>query len=526
LMKFRPLKTINVIQLAVVLAILFNVGILLYFSAQTSMWDDEVNSYFLSTLPVSEMIDLMSGNFDEDAPGFNILEHGWQKIAHSNQFALRLMPFSLWLATLLGVGFLAYRLGGNPGLYWALIITALWPYHWIYPIALRWYSLAAALGVWNLYFFVKLLDSVSGDVDYSRYRRLLFGALVAVTGAALWYTVYSAPVLAAGELAALIFVSGWSPRKYWAWGLSWLGAVILYLPWLSTFLGQLGESTGTRFAWSNILSSLYVLWAGDFSIPTTFWISLPLLGAFVIVGVLALRYWSVSKIPLVVSVVILLGLLLFGVVEMKRLLIVTVFLSSAVGLAVAAAMREGPGPITRNLLITAGVLALIGFGGSFANMVSGTGWITYRWLDKINEAASYINSEHQDALILTNSNALAFYANDSIGIELAKYQGAIQLGSESKTKVWNTLLRTDPTYQPKMLEAISSSTEIVYAHHAFFTSAGSTGEMESVVRWLESMSFDSFVERQFTPIENGIEQFLDFPDHPGYRMTLIYLKKK
>ena len=94
------------LKVAALFAILFNLGILLYFAAVTSMWDDEVHSLFLSRLPLSDMLDLMSNNFDEDAPAFNVLQYLWQQAAHSNPFLLRLLPFTLWLASFAGVGFL------------------------------------------------------------------------------------------------------------------------------------------------------------------------------------------------------------------------------------------------------------------------------------------------------------------------------------------------------------------------------------------------------------------------------------
>ena len=39
----------RLLKLAALLAILFNLGILLYFAAATSLWDDEVNSLFVSS---------------------------------------------------------------------------------------------------------------------------------------------------------------------------------------------------------------------------------------------------------------------------------------------------------------------------------------------------------------------------------------------------------------------------------------------------------------------------------------------
>ena len=94
----------RMLKITCLIAILFNLGILLYFAAVASVWGDEANSFFLSSLPLSTMLDLMSHNFDEDAPAFNVLQHVWQKVVHDNPVLLRLLPFTFWIASLVGVG--------------------------------------------------------------------------------------------------------------------------------------------------------------------------------------------------------------------------------------------------------------------------------------------------------------------------------------------------------------------------------------------------------------------------------------
>ena len=150
------------------------------------MWYDEVDSFFLAKLPLSDMLDLMFNNYDEDAPDFNVLQHFWQKVAHYDPFLLRLLPFVFWVAAIVGAGFMVNLLAGRTAMYWALIIVALWPHHWKYPIAMRWYSLATAAGVWNLYFFVRLIQSERPVLSINRYSPLLLAGMVALTGAAVW----------------------------------------------------------------------------------------------------------------------------------------------------------------------------------------------------------------------------------------------------------------------------------------------------------------------------------------------------
>ena len=515
----------RILKITTLIAILFNMAMLAYFALFATVWDEEAHTFFLSSLPLSDLLDLMSHNFNEDAPGFNILFHTWQKMVSHNPFVLRLMPIIFWIAAMLGVAFLTDRIAGRRAMYWSLIITSLWPYHWIYPMAMRWYSLAGALAVWNLYFFLRLIDSQRQDVRAIPYSSLIFGALVALTGAAAWYTVYLAPAIAAGELVLLMFVGGRPLREVRAWALAWLGALILYLPWLPTFLRQLSESTEFDLSLNHIVSSTYVVWAGDFSLPTVYWISVPFFAAAVCGLLVALKYWSSCKAPILVGGVVFFLLLLFDSIEIERMMIVTVLLSAGIGIAVAMAFSDSSRKVHGQVVIAAGILTFVGLGGSFANITSGSGWLTYRWLDEVNRAADHVASNYAGTIILSNSNSLAFYIDDPMGLEISKYGLSHDVLEASDTKVWNSNIRNDGDYSLLMEKAISSHTDVTYVHHAFFNEAGSSQGLKSIINWLGDQGLEPVDQWQATPIKGGNERFLDLSDHPRYRVTVVHLRR-
>jgi len=512
------------LRTAALMAVLFNLGILLYFAAVSSIWDDEAHTFYLSHLPLSNMLELMAQNFHEDPPAFNFFQHVWQKFAQFNPILLRLLPFTFWVASIACVGLLVNHLAGKRAMYWALIIAALWPYHWIFPISYRWYSLATLLGILNLYFFVRLIESLRPSPDVKLRNPLLFGALVALTGAGLWYTVYYAPAIAVGELAVLVLVYRSSLRTVGAFAISWFGAVILYLPWLPIFLAQVGESAGSRYGIKVVAASLYVFWAGDFSIPTAFWISLPLLASLSIGALLVWNYWPVCRIPLLVAGTVLVLIIFSGTIATKRLLLMTTLFSAAIGISVSAAIDDTNRRVSRPVIVAAGFLALVGFGGSLANITAESGWITYRWLDDVKEAVQHIEYEHPEAIILSNSNSVAFHAREPRGLELAKYTLSNDIRLVSETKVWNTQLRTDSQYGPLMELAITSQTDVVYAHHAFFNSSGTSREMESVLDWLKVLGFERVDQWQGTRMQGGAERFLSSQDYPPFRINVIHLR--
>ena len=96
--------------------------------------------------------------------------------------------------------------------------------------------------------------------------------------------------------------------------------------------------------------------------------------------------------------------------------------------AISAAVEDKKRRVPMIVIVAAGILALVGFGGSLANVTTQSGWITYRWLDEGKEAVRRIESEHPEALVLSNSDAVAFYAHDPSGFQLAKYRLTNNLG--------------------------------------------------------------------------------------------------
>ena len=222
--------------------------------------------------------------------------------------------------------------------------------------------------------------------------------------------------------------------------------------------------------------------------------------------------------------ILFLLMLSLGVIEAKRLLLVTTFLSAGIGISLAAALDEGSRSVVRKVVVAAGILALVGFAGSFANITSNSGWFTYRWLDEVEETVQRIESEHPGAVILSNSDVVAFYAGDLTGLDMPKIWFDNNLALVSERKVWNSLLRTDPEYGTLMERSLTSNTDVIYVHHAWFNASGSVGEMESVLRWLQALGFEQVDQWQSTPIHRGIERFLSLPDHPKYRITAIHLR--
>jgi hypothetical protein len=399
------------------LSLLISAGLalLVYNAATTMVWDDESNGFFLALEPLPELLALMAANVHEDPPLFDLILHAWHKVAGYDPLALRLLSVCFWLLTLLGLRQAGDRLGG-PGTGLLCVAVAVWmPYHWMFPAALRWFSLFACLAVWNFLALLSLLTPAPGG---QRPRNLLPSlAGYILSGAALWYTNYAAPAVFLAHGVAALATPSRSLRSLIQLGLGWAGIGLLYLPWLPVFIRQLGHSAAP-FSAKATAASIYALWAGEVSTPLAWWISVPLGIAAATACVLILLRWRHTALPALVGGVLVAVLVAKNVIWTKRLLILSPFLALAIGLAIRSvpATRVLLWAQLRRVFLVASALAIC---GGLVNVFRREGWMTYRWLVPVGEVVQQSLQAGSGHVLLTNSNVAAFYARDPVGLNMA-----------------------------------------------------------------------------------------------------------
>ena len=437
-------------------------------AATTCVWCDEINGYFLSCRPLGELLRLMADNVHEDPPLYDVLLHFWIPFSHYDPLLLRLLSVVFWALTLWGLFVSAKRLGGLPSGWTTLIVAALMPCHWLLPAALRWFSLFACLAVWNFAWFLSLWSRARHAPDPGGgWKDLLPAAIGYVaTGAGMWYTNYSAPSL---FFCHLLICLAWAERKLHLarWLVACFTAIgLLYLPWLPTFLTQL--STSTMNNTDSLLVpgglSLYSLWAGEFSTPLAWWISIPAAATALTAAALALRHCRRVRLPLLIFVVVVLALWLSQTIWTIRMLIVSPFLALCLGVSLAAEWDRKARRLTalRWAFFTSAIILLT---GSFVNMVKREGWNSYRWLDPVATTVRQIKSAQPGALMLTNSKVAFFYMQDEL--EPAGATGDFQVDARAYApKVINYPI--DEWFRDTADQAISRTQQIVFIHHAAY----------------------------------------------------------
>lgn len=400
-----PARILHTIILAALVLLTWN-------AATTNVWDDETNGYFFSRLPFKELLELMAKNAHEDPPLYDVMLWNWMKVAAYDPLLLRLPSILFWVGTLLGIRRCGDQLSeGRAGLLCAAV-AAVMPIHWMFPAAMRWYSLFACFAVWNFASLIVLLKR--GGSLGTPWRTL---AAYAATGTAMWYTNYSAPAvfLAHGVVALIVLGRSW--RRLGLLLASWVVIGLLYLPWLPVFIRQLGHVV-PPVTLNFLAASLYALWAGEVSTPFAWWISVPALAVAISGCGLILMRWRLTSAPALMVAVLMTLLIVKNAIWTKRLMIFSPYLAMAIGLAVSTRTEVRFTPSWLRLRLVFAVSSLLLLVGSLVNEFRREGWLAYRWLMPVREVVEKTLASSSGAVFLTNSNSVAFYGHDPVGLNI------------------------------------------------------------------------------------------------------------
>jgi len=454
---------------------------LLLNAATTSIWEDEANGYFLSSRPLGEMLALMADNIHEDPPLFDAVMNGWIRVVGRNLFWLRGLSIAFWFVMLPGLFLSVRRLASERAAWAALAVAALLPLNWLMPASLRWYSLFACLCIWNFYFFLRMVFPAGDDRKEGRPEssRLLRSMPYWLTGAAMWYTNYSALVVFFSHLLIAVFCPGPKRPRLADLVFSWTAIGLLYVPWLPTFYQQLGASPKSH-SLANMATSIWVLLAGEFSTPLELGMAIPVAALAAAVALGAAVQWRQCWIPVLVIAVVLLAMCLAGVIWTRRVLFLSPFVAMLIALAICP--RESAGRrLFGGRVCMAGLLVAVS-ALSLAQMARRTDWLSYRWLDPCREAVERVQSECPQAVILTNSNPVFFYLDDGRGKNLAQEGMKSHESGRPRALIYPFPDHLLPDYEPLLADA-SAAAYIYQAAYGGPVTAGYGRLVERMARF-------------------------------------------
>lgn len=207
------------------------VGIVFRLYSQSDLWLDEALSANIAALPLGDLLDQLE--VETHPPLYYLLLHGWMAVFGEGDLAVRSLSGVFALATLPLFWVAAKRYGGRPTAVAGTVLLATSPFAVRYATEVRMYSLAMLLVVAGWL-------AVRAALEKPTTGRL---AAVAACSGLLALTHYWAFYLL-GALGLYLLVR-WLREKDGAQRKVLLGLVaggILFLPWLPSFLEQMGGS--------------------------------------------------------------------------------------------------------------------------------------------------------------------------------------------------------------------------------------------------------------------------------------------
>lgn len=210
--------------------------IALWIGLRQSVWFDEAYSILLAKQPVGELLRLTA--LDTHPPLYYLLLKGWASLFGWSELSLRLASVGSLMLAITFAGLLLRRLFGSRIAISALPLLALAPLVLRYGFEIRMYADAMLVGIAATYVLVRAVQASQAN------KRNWWLALYAVLVATGVYLLYYSAFLWIAHVVWLLIIH-LRKRRPWKelipYVLSYVGAVLLFVPWLPTLLSQMGN---------------------------------------------------------------------------------------------------------------------------------------------------------------------------------------------------------------------------------------------------------------------------------------------
>lgn len=266
---------------AVAMALSVTIGLM------QSVWFDEGYSILLAEQSVADLLHLTS--VDTHPPFYYLLLKAWAGVFGWSEAALRSISV-LALGGSVAIGaYLVRRLFGTKAALLALALAVFTPFLLRYGFEIRMYALASLIGVAATYVLVRAV----GEKDQRKQRNfyLCYAVLVAVG----LYTLYYIALVWIIHLIWLLWLAKSHKQTLFKqpWWLVYMGSALLFLPWLPTFVKQLGNGALAPIAQQMTIENL----AGVVSFILLYRSTAQLDGwlSLVLLGVIAIGIWAAVR---------------------------------------------------------------------------------------------------------------------------------------------------------------------------------------------------------------------------------------
>jgi len=256
-----------------------------------SVWFDEAYSIFLAKQTIGELLRLTS--LDTHPPLYYLLLHVWGNVFGWSEIALRsLSVLAMGGATFVAGLFVKRWFGARTAII-AVLFVATAPFLLRYGFEIRMYSIASLIGIAATYVLTIALTSTG------KKQRWLF-AVYAVLVALSMYTLYYMAFLWIAHVVWLFLYGKTKTSKTSLYRQQWILAltfsVVLFLPWLPTFISQLTNGALAPISQAMTLENMVGIISFNFAYQPVWqlgpWISLLIAAVLVILPLIIKRAYA------------------------------------------------------------------------------------------------------------------------------------------------------------------------------------------------------------------------------------------
>ncbi len=259
----------------------------MYIGLRQSVWFDEAFSIMIAKKPLSELIRLTS--VDTHPPLYYLILKSWAGLFGWGEFALRSLSALAAAGVVIFSGLLVKRAFGNRTALVSLPFIVFAPFLLRYGFEIRMYAIVSLIGIVATYVLVLAMETRSGRRQWLLYS--IYAILVALGVYMLYYSV----LLWFAHLIWLTYVAhkNKQPIIKSKWMIAYIGSVILFLPWLPTFLRQITNGALAPISQALTIDNL----VGIVSFSTVYqptWQLSPIISLVVLFAIISIVYFSIQ----------------------------------------------------------------------------------------------------------------------------------------------------------------------------------------------------------------------------------------
>lgn len=221
----------------------------LFVGLHQSVWFDEAYSIMLAKRPIGELLHLTS--LDTHPPFYYLLLKGWAGIFGWSELALRSLSVLAFGGSVILAGLVTRRMFGVRAALVSLPFVVFAPFLIRYGFEIRMYALASLIGIAATYVLIRALGATK------RAQWLWFAGYSLLVALGV-YTLYYMALLWMAHLAWVVWLTVREKKSLLRapWVLAYIGSVVLFLPWLPTFLSQINNGALAPIAQAMTLENI------------------------------------------------------------------------------------------------------------------------------------------------------------------------------------------------------------------------------------------------------------------------------